>query len=419
MDILISAVGVRDPYAKDGSKGAVLTLVDKLKPDICFLFGTDPGVNEEVENTHQRALQIKQIVKESVKIISIPMVLPDPTDHREILLCFEQHLNEIITKYHTTKPHYHVNVSSGTSQMHAALMLLFNGRRLKAKIYQVKEPRFVNCEAERVAEVDASFIEEENYIFRAKKFFLNFNFSAAQDELIELALFTTREKRQKRAELFSDICRAYKYWDRYEHEQARDILEKLIVDIQRFKINELADITIRQINILKSICANKPRETVATIKDLLHNANRKKIIGEYGDCLNRYKRLIDGLAACKCGLTGSKRVNDQPVWVQDILIHKKKNDNLYYSDYLTIYREKNNKEMIPQSLNDKMLSLNRRRNTSYVAHGMDSVSKQDAEESINILWKMATSLFSGEKWKEYEFSADVILNISELLFNDL
>jgi len=421
MDILISAVGLRDPYAPNGSEGPALTAIKKIMPDICFLFGTAPGINEEVANTYQDALKIKEIVQKeipSIKVVPIPLDLNDPTSYKEILIQFEKHIQDIINKYKQSRPGYHVNISSGTAQMHTSLLVLINSGRLKTKnIYQVKDPKYVKAGEERVIEIDVKYFEEENYIRRAKKLFERYDFKEAGEELIELASFTIRETREKRAITFALLCEAYDYWDRYEHKKALESLKAVRDDVERFKITQLSGLVSEQITILSQIVLDGDKESYHTLNDLLHNAWRRKDEGRYMDCLMRYKRLIDGLASLKCGLIGHKEIKHQPKWVKDILHDKKDSDNLYYSDFLRLYKAKCNTEMLSNNLEQEIRNLNVKRNTCAAAHGMGVVGEKDAYEALNILWKVAEKLFPEKDWKNYVFSVNKVKEISEILFN--
>ena len=422
---MISAVGNRDPYAKDGSEGPVLAAMRKIEPDICFLFGTDPGVNEVSGNTYNLAIELKGLLKtneqlKNTKIVPIPLHLPDPTDYKQILINFEKHIKEIRKKYQTTNPTYHVNISSGTAQMHAAFLVVLNGIRMNAFIYQVKDPRFVKDKMDRVVEVDITFIEEENFIRRAKRMFDRYDFEQASLELIELGAYTIREKRRVRAELYSRLCDAYKNWDIYDHEKARDIIkEEVMKELKRFGVSELYDIVKEQVLVLENVCKDKPRETIITIKDLMHNADRKRDTCQYIDCLTRYKRLIEGLIACKCKIDGSKRIDQLPEWARRSLRDKQGNGYFNIHDYFQLYEAKYNKPFFSLQLSDKNKGLSKKRNLSVAAHGMASVTKNEAREAMNILWKAAQAQYPKEKWKDYVFSCDSIKNISSIVFNNL
>jgi hypothetical protein len=397
----------------------------KIEPDICFLFGTDPGVNEVSGNTYNLAIELKGLLKtneqlKNTKIVPIPLHLPDPTDYKQILINFEKHIKEIRKKYQTTNPTYHVNISSGTAQMHAAFLVVLNGIRMNAFIYQVKDPRFVKDKMDRVVEVDITFIEEENFIRRAKRMFDRYDFEQASLELIELGAYTIREKRRVRAELYSRLCDAYKNWDIYDHEKARDIIkEEVMKELKRFGVSELYDIVKEQVLVLENVCKDKPRETIITIKDLMHNADRKRDTCQYIDCLTRYKRLIEGLIACKCGIDGSKRIDQLPEWARRSLRDKQGNGYFNIHDYFQLYEAKYNKPFFSLQLSDKNKGLSKKRNLSVAAHGMASVTKNEAREAMNILWKAAQAQYPKEKWKDYVFSCDSIKNISSIVFNNL
>ncbi|MFZ5942934.1 MAG: CARF domain-containing protein [Bacillota bacterium] len=420
MDILLSAVGTRDPYAKDGSEGPILTAIKKIRPEICFLFGTDPGVNIDVDNTYQNALGINKIFQENplkTKIVPIALNLSDPTNYKDILTQFEKHFTDIFDKYKQSKPNYYVNISSGTAQMHSSLLVLINSGRIKAKIIQVRDPKFVLAGEERIHYIDVKFLEEENYLRRAKKLFERYDFKEASEELAELASFTIRETREKRALTFALLLEGYDYWDKYDHKKALECLESVLYDLDRFQMIKIKSIVSRQIAILSRIIYDGDKETYYTLNDLLHNAWRRKYEGRYIDCLMRYKRLIDGLTALKSGAIGYKEMRNQPKWIRDILNDKKDNDHLYYTDFLKLYRVKNKTEMLTTNIQQEIKNINLRRNECAAAHGMGSVSEKDAFEALNVLCRITEKIFPDKNWKDYDFSVNRIKEISAIIFD--
>ena len=55
LKILLSSVGMHDPFNGDGKEGPVMGAVQELQPDILFLFPTRRQINEKLTSTEENS----------------------------------------------------------------------------------------------------------------------------------------------------------------------------------------------------------------------------------------------------------------------------------------------------------------------------------------------------------------------------
>lgn len=85
--VLLSFVGNNDPFGKDDQPGSVLTLCEKLRPDILCLFPSCRKKNPD-NNTEENAEWVQGILKKDHKNLDCriyPMDVKDATDFEEII----------------------------------------------------------------------------------------------------------------------------------------------------------------------------------------------------------------------------------------------------------------------------------------------------------------------------------------------
>lgn len=108
---LVSFVGSRDPYNREGLPGPLLSTLERLnKVDFVLLFGT-VDFQEKVEST-------KRVLVERGLEVEVEILDVDPTNHSQVLTVVEPHLRclppgDVI-----------VCLTSGTPAIHAVLLLL-------------------------------------------------------------------------------------------------------------------------------------------------------------------------------------------------------------------------------------------------------------------------------------------------------
>lgn len=151
MKILLSCVGIRDPEATDPktnkhTEGSVITAVRFLKPDIVYLLPTKKTKIDRID-TEEKATEtveyIKNKISRKIRVFILPLTTNDPTDYQKLSDIMLSNISSIKGTWEDFKPEYHVSVSSGTAQMQAVWLMMDAIGIINAKLWQVKEPRFV------------------------------------------------------------------------------------------------------------------------------------------------------------------------------------------------------------------------------------------------------------------------------------
>jgi hypothetical protein len=430
LKILISSVGMHDPfgYSKDGvlSEGPVMGAVKELKPDIVFLFPTRKQLNDKLTSTEENSQTTTEEIKKvlpKVKVYQRPLNLPDPTDYCNIIKYLREELEDIKNNYARSQVDYCIAISSGTSQIQAAFLVLVNSNRIKADVFQIIDPKFLEPGEKRVRKVETHFLEEENQIVRAKKYFSRVNYFESKEELLELGLFTTYPERAEKAEIFVNLIEGYFYWDLYQHPKALEKLTYVLPFLKRYNLNELDDIISDQASVLREIVSLADTEDYLNLIDLYHNALRRERCKQFVDCLSRFKRLVEGtyfyFAKRDLNLSlNSKKYSKQPDWVKKI-VKKKEDSYLSMHDVSLIYERKLGKKIIPHQLEDEINAFSTQRNYTINNHGMKSVEEQDSRKAMTLITKLLKITFPDKEINDYCLSKQKLELLEENIFKNI
>jgi len=434
MRIMLSSVGNRDPFALDkdtGEKsfGPLITVAQEIKPDILIMFPTQQQLNEKLSFTEDRCGEIEGELKKifpNLTVRRVALNLPDPTDHHEILSQLNSRIKEIKEIYKQSQVEYYINVSSATPQIQASFLILVSTQRLNAVVYQARDPRYVEAGQERVREIDIQFIEEENQINRARIFYEKNYFSSAADEMAKLSIATRKVGREKMAEIYSDLLTAYHFVDLYQHKRALEHIDRhrLIPTLQRLRKSALLGILKKQQDSLMRIIALGDREGYENLCDLYHNICRRSAMGQYIDCLSRFKRIYEGcyyyIAREELNISHPNRKLEKQRnidWVTKILNRREGNMRIY--DIANIYEKKMGKRRFGERLEQKLNSLSRQRNHTINNHGMESVSSEDARKVVRLLKELLKQVFPGKDIDGHPFSAKTLTEVGDIIFQDI
>ena len=427
LKIMLSAVGMHDPYGKKEEKdeGPILGAVRELEPDILFLFPTRKQPNEERNSTDENCRETVEEINKlfpAVKVYERPLNLPDPTDYVNIIKSLKEEIESIKESYVESKVQYYIAISSGTPQMQSAFLVLVSSNRIKAEVYQTINPVFLSKDDKRTRPIEIHFLEEENQIVRARSFFKNINYEESCNELLKLGLYTIYPERARKAEVFLDLISGYHYWDLYQHDKALEELNKVLPQLKRYRFNKLHEIVVMQIKVLREIIDLGQSEGYLNLADLYHNALRRKSCKQYIDCLSRFKRLHEGIyfyvARKDLGIKSpSAKIESQPDWVKNNVQKEYGHLNVY--DIGELYEHKKNKSIVSKNLEQELNQIGQQRNYTINNHGMNSVSEIDAQKAMRLIEKLFEHVFSDKNVREYCFSQDVIKIVEDLIFNEL
>ena len=433
--ILISMVGNRDPYSSCSqtgnlTEGSILTLFRHVDPDVVILLPSAVQLAKNTSDTQLNADKTKETLTAlcpEVKVLLYPLDLPDPTDYHHLLHLMELAARSILDKVRNEFDNnvaYHVNLSSGTPQMQACWLLLVNGGRLKAKVWQVVAPQWQQGTEPRCREVETEFIEEQNKISRGRNFFAHYYFKAAQDELELLAAATYLPQRALIAEAMAKICEAYHHWDLFQHEKAYSMLTGTFERLSRFpEMLQLNNKLKAQIETLQAILTSREKEGETNLLDLFHNAQRRRTAGQFVDCLARFRRLYEGCQnlyiRSELQIEPTTRYRNQPPWVKEIV---KKHSDAYYislSDWEKVLTTKKKRFPVSEHLVNEIREYNEKRNKSIVGHGMGSVNKEDAQLAMKLSHNILLGFFGNLDINAYSFSEAELKKINTLIFKGI
>ncbi|MDF9408703.1 RNA repair transcriptional activator RtcR family protein [Pelotomaculum isophthalicicum JI] len=424
LKIMLSSVGLHDPCGRDGSEGPVLGAVRELTPDILFLFPTRKQPDERLNSTEENCWNtVSELAQKfpAVKVYVRPLNLPDPTDYADIIKSLKDEVESIKQNYAQSDVKYFLAISSGTPQIQSAFLVLVNSNRIKAEVYQTINPAFLREGEKHTRLVETHFLEEENQIVRARRFFRNINYEVSSDELFNLGLFTIYPDRAQKAEIFYDLIKGYFYWDLYQHNMALIQLKKVQPDLSRFRFDKLSAIVSEQIGVLQQIIGHGQREDFLNLVDLYHNALRRKKCKQYIDCLSRFKRLYEGIyyyvAMRDLGINNpGARIEQQPDWVRSSL---NKSGHLNVYDISMLYRNKKGKPIASGGLEQQLNQLGNQRNATINNHGMNSVDEEDARKAIELIEKLFKAVFNDRDIGDFCFSQGSMKAVEELIFSEL
>ena len=423
LKILLSAVGLHDPLDAGEKEGPVMAAVRELEPDILFLFPTRRQVNEKFTSTEENCRATTAELGKSyqdLKVYERTLNLPDPTDYGKIIKLLTGEIEDIKAQYSGSATEYVVSITSGTPQLQSAFLVLLGSNRLRAKAYQVVDPRYLEPGEDRVRLVDTHFMEESNQINRARKFFNKNSFESAGAELLELACYTIYPEREKKAEVFHDLATCYFHWDLYQHEEALKQVKKCLPQLKKYGFEDLAAVAGEQAAILEEIIALDERENYLNLADLYHNSLRRLQGRQHVDCLNRFKRIYEGafyyVADTRLNIK-QKKVENLPQNIKSL--QNRQQGYLSTYDISNLYKRIKGEEIISDNLEHQLNELARQRNMTINNHGMKSVSKKDAEKAMDLVGKLLKKLFPDENIEAYCLSRQTLEKIENMIFDRL
>jgi len=444
--IMLSCVGNRDPIAEDtNEEGAILTLVRKVRPEVVVLFPTKDHPENKWEGTGEKAAWTKELLETQefrdlgVKCCEVlELVLEDPTVHKEVLKALRSRIADTLKMFASPgeELEIHVNVSSGTPQMHASWLVLANSGYIpNARLYQVSSPRFGKKSIdERVSEIEHSFVREDMLIERAKRDMSIGAFEAAAKDMEEIARITSYMERSQLYSIFSDLARAYSYWDRLDYTKARDKLNKIAGQAARFiELKKLSPFLERQAKVVSEL-SSANEETFLLLTDIYHNAYRRFHRGEYADVVARSWRLVEGIYYWRLitlgvnprepGMSSNPEIiafmrerslrMDRPILFYNSEVILRQFDKAWLEQFLSKQLESPELpvEIGASTVRLQMPQIHDMRNKSVAGHGTRSISPEQAAKALALAVTCLGFAFKEKRDEidKYPFSLQVICN---------
>ncbi len=420
MKVLLSFVGKRDPWGEGQSEGAVLTLARYLKPDLVLLFPTARGLNtQNPEETETAAELVRQCLEQDVgmkagSISTVPLPVADPRQHEVILRFLRRTLSGMLS---TVPPEerveFHVNLSSGTPQMHASWLVAgVSGVLAGARFYDVAPPsKATNNKGGRVREVKVSFLEEEALLDRVARALSEGQFLTAYECACRLGSVTNSFALSAAARSVAELALAYNDWDQLNFDEALPRLRRVLVATRNQKAcGELAALLEEQVSVLTQL-KGQPRETVIGLVDIFHNSQRCLQRGAHADSLARFYRLYEGVIFYRLRESGVEPTERTPRVqlraAEDLLCEQDRNVNVAL-----------NEPFGNSTFRDQLWKHREVRNESIVGHGMRPVPKSVACVAVRLGKELITRLLGAEgcrRLESYPFALGRLAPVSSLL----
>ena len=237
--------------------------------------------------------ECKDEINLHIKVFIKPVKLVNPTDYSAILPKVRQQMGEIIKELESFDYELHLNCSSGTPQLKSTWIILSNsGIYTNCHLWQVGNPQV--C-AERVTELEITFMEEENILQRIKRYTDEFLFQRIAEECGRLKDISCYSYRKEKADLLQRIFSAYQSWDLIRYDDAYQRLYSVYCQINNARdLAGLSSILERQVETLSKLRSNDSRENEYNLLDLYFNAQRRLLRGDYTDTLSRFWRVYGG-----------------------------------------------------------------------------------------------------------------------------
>lgn len=275
-----------------------------MKKALVITVGTGIGQNEEatrsiahgivasIKNSHPDSI-VFVVTKESKEktIPEIKRQMPDLQPYEMVNIKDMNDVNEVFEKLSSKvrdlrKEGYEVVVdfTSGTKAMSAGAVLAATsegttisyiaGERVEGRVPIGSEQILTNFPLKGMIETQKKIMKE---------LFNTYQFEAVLKLLDELEEMTAEPSIKRELDEKREIAEGYYFWDRFEHEKAKEML------------SEIDSIPAQNKEFLGRLLNSEMREAFY-IADLLNNAKRRKEEGKYDDAVARLYRTMELVA---------------------------------------------------------------------------------------------------------------------------
>jgi len=397
--ILILSVG--------GSCEPIVNAIREYQPDFVYFFcssgpkGSDKTVAGPGEPCgDQRKFKCPGCHRESFignpkgKSIVVQAELPqdkyeivlvnDPDDLNECY-CVLSSLSKHINQKFPNNPQVIANYTGGTKTMSIALALTgIMGEKWDLSLNKGSRIDLIKVSSgtDIPVMVDKWGIFCQLQMDSAKRAIEIHNYSAAESLFSELCQHPLEVSLEKKIIRARHICKAFDYWDKFDHANALNLLEKEAQGYTEY------------ILILKKILGKIPSTGYELVVDLLLNAERRAIQAHYDDAVARLYRATELFAQIRLE-------KEYQISTSDLKLDQLKNDiRTYYEtrvrddgkvilglreDYELLLRLKDPIGKVYEAQKSKIINALTKRNQSIGAHGTTPLMNNDYQLVWNVL----------------------------------
>ena len=313
--ILVATVG--------GSHQPIVTAIKELSPGhVCFVCTTkDPGTGQPGSETQitGKGLVIKaHPADDRPSLPNIPTQAQLPPERFETLIVAADDLDDIFTRLNALFAQLRqrhpparliADYTGGTKSMSAALVMAALESR-GVELHLVTGNRADLLKVSDGTQYSATAISDTIRLHRAMEPYLGSWRRFAYDEAAAgLEAIAPPKDAALRVRLFRarDLSRAFAAWDRFDHDEARRLIDLYAAVVARDLQPHL--------NILRALTGTSPRREPAQLLDLWRNAERRAAQGRYDDAVARVYRLLEWsaqwLLKSRCGIDSSDVPRDR------------------------------------------------------------------------------------------------------------
>ena len=267
---------------------AIVESIRIQSPDFVVFYCTHKSSNETMPEIY--ALNNALQVKSTVEIIS------DENNLEKI----KKEISHSMAQYKKNYALNTVDYTSGTKAMSAGIIVaaIENSCDYISYITGTRDNQGrVVTGTEQINTFRLNQIYATKYVELGKQFFNNYLFGAAIDLFEKAKNICHDETLNNEVELYISLAQALNAWDKFDHEQAKNIFTAITKNKQAVVLLESKEIE-KTIEIMKrhlhAIASSQFSDLL--IIDLLKNAERRFAEGKYDDAMARLYRLLEFIA---------------------------------------------------------------------------------------------------------------------------
>lgn len=364
-----TGVGKDRERIKNLAHGLVASILNHA-PDKIVFFGSEKS-KETLEELKKQYLEEKreELNEEKYEFVEINKV----DDFYDCFVNIERKIKEY------EKQEIIIDYTSGTKTMttSAAIAAMLYQKKLFIVSGKRGENGIVIPGTEEIKSQNLFAAYDKYSLDKAKEAFNSYRYKEAKNYLQQIVALEEKEDYMK-------IIEAYDLWDKFNHDKAKEIMDKIKLKRHDFNMNKAF------LGRLYSAKKNGEMVEEFLIPDLINNAGRRIKEGKYDDAVARLYRCVEMIAQYR--LKSKHRLNPSKIQFGDL--ETRPIDNL--EKYKNKKDEKGIIKLAMQNSfgllkdlrdeigdiidDDELRNLLKKRNSSILAHGVEPVTKKDAEK---------------------------------------
>ena len=293
MKVLISPIGMNDPFGKEATDGSALSINFLTQPDHVILLPTQAtNGSDTMQNATKTKEQIeRRVPNASVEIVPVPMEAANNYD--EAIHAYGAKLQMLAAQYPDAE--LLLNASSGTPAIKLACLLFVAEGYINAAPYYADDPTQTRkSEAERIYTVDVTFLRESALVQRTRDLLTHGQFALVQEPLKTLAEGPFRSERKQNAAYWLRLAKALYQWDERVYKKASGSVGKLLREWKEASDTLKAQLENQKVTLER---LEKPEpEAGAMAWDIYFHAQRLHGQGHLASAMEHYWIAIENSA---------------------------------------------------------------------------------------------------------------------------